>query len=88
MLKVAIVGAGAWGKNLVRTFYQLKDVELAYCCDANSQRRDEVAENYPGVKLTDRIEDVLADASVDAVVVSSSAINRFLSLKSNKYINP
>lgn len=77
MLKVAIVGAGAWGKNLVRTFYQLNDVELAYVCDANPERRDEVAGNYPGVKLAAKIEDVLADASVDAVVVSSSAVTHY-----------
>ena len=77
MLKVAVVGAGAWGKNLVRIFHQLQGVELAYCCDADPNRREAVAQSYPDVTLTERFEDILADSSVDAAVIASSAVTHY-----------
>ncbi|MBI4832435.1 MAG: Gfo/Idh/MocA family oxidoreductase [Candidatus Lindowbacteria bacterium] len=77
MLRVGIVGAGDWGKNLVRIFFQLREVELAYCCDADEGRRKAVSQNYPGVKLTEKFEEILADPSVRALVVSSSAVSHY-----------
>jgi predicted dehydrogenase len=77
MLKAGIVGAGDWGKNLVRVFYQIRDVELAYCCDADGNRRKAVSQLFPGVCLTSRFEDILADASVQAVIIASSAITHY-----------
>ena len=74
MLKVAVVGAGAWGRNLVRNFYQLSDVELACCCDSDPKAREAIAQSYPGVHTTERFEDILADDSIEAVVIASSAI--------------
>ncbi len=74
MLRVAVVGAGAWGRNLVRVFHQLKDVELACCCDADANRREAIARDYAGVRLTENFDDILADSSVEAVVVASSAV--------------
>ncbi len=73
MLKVAVVGAGAWGKNLVRIFYQLKGVEFSHCCDPDPATREMIARDYPGVEPVERIEDILADSSIDAVIVASSA---------------
>jgi predicted dehydrogenase len=77
MLRLAIVGAGDWGKNLVRIFYQLKGVKLAVCCDADPVRLDMISQNYRGVKPIERFEDVLADSSIDAVVVASSATSHY-----------
>lgn len=73
MLKVAVVGAGAWGKNLVRIFYRLKGVEFSHCCDPDPMTREMIVRDYPGVVPVERIEDILTDSSIDAVVVASSA---------------
>ena len=35
MLNIAVVGAGNWGKNLVRNFYEIKEANLKICCDLN-----------------------------------------------------
>jgi predicted dehydrogenase len=77
MLKVAIVGAGDWGKNLVRVFSRLNDVELAWCCDSSQSRRDLISENHPGLAVTGTVEDILTDSSIDAVVISSSAVSHY-----------
>ena len=74
MLKVGLVGAGAWGRNLVRVFSQLREVELACCCDADPTRRKELAASYPGMILTERYEDIVSDERIDAVVIASSAV--------------
>ena len=38
-LKVAVVGAGAWGRNHVRTLAGMADVELVAVCDLDARRR-------------------------------------------------
>jgi len=77
MLKVGLVGAGAWGRNLVRVFHQIRDVELACCCDADPKRREEIAGNYPGTRLTERFDDITADPGIDAIVIASSAVTHY-----------
>jgi predicted dehydrogenase len=77
MLRVAVVGAGEWGRNLVRNFFSIKGVQLVCCCDADPKRRSAIAGNYPGVAVTDRFEDIPGDPSIDAVVVSSSAVTHY-----------
>ncbi len=33
MINVAVVGAGAWGKNHIRVFSEIPKVRLKYICD-------------------------------------------------------
>jgi predicted dehydrogenase len=66
---IAQVGLGQWGTNLVRNFDQL--AELTWLCDIDEKRRSEVAQRYPSARVTERFEDLLADDSVDAVVVAT-----------------
>jgi predicted dehydrogenase len=63
------VGLGQWGKNLARNFDQL--AELVWLCDVDDERRAELAPRYPTATMTASFEDVLADESVDAVVVAT-----------------
>lgn len=74
MLKVAVVGTGAWGKNLVRNFHQFSDVELACCCDSDEAKREAIARSYPGLRTTENFEDVLADETIMAVIIAASAV--------------
>ena len=43
-VKVAVVGCGYWGKNLVRNFHQLGSLQTI--CDVDSDRVREMAEHY------------------------------------------
>ncbi len=70
-LKIGVIGAGAWGKNHVRTLATMPDVELAAVCDANRATRDRVAAQYPGVFVTDAPDQLLS--RVEAVVIAAPA---------------
>lgn len=70
-LRVGVVGLGYWGPNLARNFHNLPDAELAWCCDASPQARTRVAPMVPGARMTDRVEDLLEDESLDAVVLAT-----------------
>jgi predicted dehydrogenase len=70
-LKVGVIGAGAWGRNHVRTVAGLPDAELAAVCDTDAQTRERVARQYPGALVTAEIPALLE--RVDAVVVASPA---------------
>lgn len=67
--RVAIIGCGAWGKNLARNFAELG--ALMAICDSDSQKAQTIALEYK-VKALDE-EQVFTDPSVDAVVISSLA---------------
>jgi UDP-2-acetamido-3-amino-2,3-dideoxy-glucuronate N-acetyltransferase len=67
---VAVVGAGYWGKNLVRNFYELG--VLRAVCDTQQKTLDEVHNKY-GVKVTLAIDEILSDQNIKAVVIAAPA---------------
>jgi predicted dehydrogenase len=67
--RIAQVGLGQWGKNLARNFDQL--AELVWLCDVDDERRAQAAQSYPSAQVTSSFDDVLADESVEAVVVAT-----------------
>ena len=67
--RLAQVGLGQWGKNLARNFADLS--ELAWLCDVDDGRHAELAQRYPQARLTAKLDDVLADDSVEAVVIAT-----------------
>jgi predicted dehydrogenase len=67
--RLAQVGLGQWGINLVRNFDEL--AELVWLCDVDEERRAELAARYPSARMTGDFDDVLADGSIDAVVVAT-----------------
>jgi predicted dehydrogenase len=69
-LRVAVLGAGRWGRNLVRNLHELG--VLTAVADESAAVRDEVLATYPGVKVLEHVDDVLTD-DVDAVVVATPA---------------
>jgi UDP-2-acetamido-3-amino-2,3-dideoxy-glucuronate N-acetyltransferase len=72
--RVAVVGAGYWGKNLVRNFHALG--ALLTVCDLNEATLHRVHQEY-GVATTAHYRDVLDDKSVDAVVVATPAAQHY-----------
>jgi predicted dehydrogenase len=69
MARIAQVGLGQWGKNLARNFADL--AELVWLCDLDEAQHDGLAQRYPQAHLTANFEDVLADDSVEAVVIAT-----------------
>jgi predicted dehydrogenase len=70
-VKLGVIGAGAWGKNHVRTAATLSDVALAAVCDTDPGVREQVARQHPATHVTGDVADLLG--RVDAAVVASPA---------------
>lgn len=79
--RVAVVGLGYWGPNLVRNFYALLGENLRACCDQKSQRGRFILQNYPSVRFTDDLEAILADPDIDAVAVATPVDTHYLLAK-------
>jgi predicted dehydrogenase len=77
MVGIAVVGAGNWGKNLVRTFAGLPGADLRWICDYDPRVRQVMAPLYPQARVVERLSEALADPAVDAVVVAVDAPRHF-----------
>lgn len=73
MIGIAVIGAGNWGKNLVRNFNALDGVQLRTICDLDEGRRKTMADQYPHAQVTDDLQSVLDDGAVDAAVIAVDA---------------
>ena len=67
--RVGVAGLGYWGPNLVRNFDEL--AELAWVCDLDPDLRARFASRYPHARATADFAEMLADDSLDAVVVAT-----------------
>ena len=68
---IAVIGAGYWGKNLVRNFYQLGLLKTV--CDGTQSVRKQMGETYPGIVVTDDVKAVFADNDIQGVVIATPA---------------
>ncbi|NOX48652.1 MAG: Gfo/Idh/MocA family oxidoreductase [Chlorobi bacterium] len=72
---IAVVGAGHWGKNHVRNFYELGCLSIV--CDTNPGTLNNIQKNYPGVKTTLTYREVLEDPGIKGIVIASNAETHF-----------
>lgn len=73
-VKVAVVGAGYWGVNHVRSFARLPGCELVLVCDPDPKNRARAAGLCPTARFCDTYDEVLGDPSIDAVVLATPAV--------------
>ncbi len=66
---IAVVGAGYWGKNIVRNAMQSPVTRLVAVCDADLSRANRLAGGTSEVTVTDDLQDLLDDPTVEAVAV-------------------
>lgn len=71
MTGVAVAGYGYWGPNLVRNFVQHPGARLVAVCDTRPDRLAECAVRTPGAATTASYDEILSDASVDAVAIAT-----------------
>ena len=73
MINVSVIGSGYWGPNLIRNFAELDVAELKTICDLRKDRLNAILKRYPTITVTTDYKEVLADTSVDAVVLATPA---------------
>jgi UDP-2-acetamido-3-amino-2,3-dideoxy-glucuronate N-acetyltransferase len=72
--KVAVIGSGYWGKNLVRNFHELG--ALAAVVDVREEALRESQSRY-AVRTTHNFDAVLGDPSIHAVVIAAPAAQHY-----------
>ncbi|MHC4158213.1 MAG: Gfo/Idh/MocA family protein [Planctomycetota bacterium] len=89
ILNVAIIGAGNWGRNLIRNFATARRCNLKYVCDLDEQLLAEQRKHFPFVKTSTNIDEIFSDSEVDAVVIVTDVPSHFRiaqkSLESGKH---
>jgi UDP-2-acetamido-3-amino-2,3-dideoxy-glucuronate N-acetyltransferase len=73
-VRVSVIGAGYWGKNLVRNFHSLGALESV--CDTNEETLERVRKEYR-VATTKDYNAVLNGPAIDAVVIAAPAAAHF-----------
>lgn len=72
---IAVIGAGYWGKNLVRVFRELGVLKAV--CDINKTNLNLFHENYPEIKVTDSKKEILEDKDIKAVAIATPATTHY-----------
>ncbi|RPI77441.1 MAG: oxidoreductase [Desulfobacteraceae bacterium] len=76
---LAVIGAGYWGKNLVRNFAGLG--VLGMICENQKPALDEMAKLYPHIEREVSYAAVLANSGIQAVAIASPAETHFEMVK-------
>lgn len=77
MLRMAAVGCGYWGPNLIRNFNSNPEVDLVSICDLDEKRRLHMAKLYPHAEVIDDFGRIIADDTIDAVIVATPTSTHF-----------
>ncbi|MGE5606794.1 MAG: Gfo/Idh/MocA family oxidoreductase, partial [Bacteroidota bacterium] len=67
-MKVAVIGGGKWGKNIVRTLHQLG--VLAAVADRSEDVCNQIKAIYPDIKVSTDYQTVL-NSNITAVVIAT-----------------
>ncbi|MCW2956576.1 MAG: Gfo/Idh/MocA family oxidoreductase [Thermoleophilia bacterium] len=70
-ISVGLVGLGYWGPNLARNLQRSPNAELRWLCDLSTDLHDKHRAGFPEVKFTTDFDEMLADDTLDAIVIAS-----------------
>ncbi|TFB09416.1 Gfo/Idh/MocA family oxidoreductase [Candidatus Marinimicrobia bacterium MT.SAG.2] len=76
-INVAQIGVGYWGPNLLRNLWLSNSCDVKRVVEISRERQMFVEKNYPGIEITDDINHVLNDPTIDAVVVATPVKSHF-----------
>lgn len=89
-MKIAVIGFGYWGPNLVRNFNSVSNCQVAALCDFREERLAVVNKLYPSIKTTKDPNDIFSNPEIDAVVIATPVFTHFdiakKALESSKHV--
>jgi predicted dehydrogenase len=77
MVRVAVIGAGYWGPNLIRNFYAIDRDCVRFVCDQDTVATGKLRNSLPGVEFVSDYNLVLNSPEVDAVVIATQPASHF-----------
>jgi len=73
---IAVVGAGYWGKNLVRNFFELG--ALHTICETSEERIKYFSLKYPDVSIEKNYQKVFCNPEIEGVVLATPAATHYI----------
>src|SRR5689334_9295457 len=76
-MRVAVVGYGYWGPNLVRNFAAHPAFEVAAIVDANEAVRQRAGREQRGFNIVADFDDIIRDPTIEAVAIATPVATHF-----------
>ncbi len=75
--KLAVIGAGNWGRNLLRNFCELLGAQRVVCCDLDDKIVQRAERAYPGLITCSKPDSIWEDHRITAAVISTPAATHY-----------
>lgn len=86
-VNIAVIGAGAWGQNLIRNFHILGFLRVV--CDSDEKVLKSIKSQYPDIIITNSFDELITRSSnnpitrsINAVVIATPAVTHYKIAKS------
>jgi len=90
MLRIAQIGVGYWGPNLLRNMVSNKRCQVKKVVELSPERRDYVKNLYPAIEVVDDVIKVFDDRNIDGVIIATPVFTHYdlamKALNSGKHI--
>src|SRR5437016_3615904 len=70
-VKVAVIGLGAWGREILNTLAQIQQAGISAICDTYPASLRRIASAAPGAAQTEDYKTILANKEITAVVIAT-----------------
>ena len=77
--KIAVIGYGMWGKNIVRNFYNLNVLDTV--CDLDEETREKIKTLYPSINVIGDMQEVIDNPEITSVAVVTPSHTHFKIVK-------
>ena len=81
MLKVACIGIGYWGNNILRNLIEINNIEVVAICDKNINFFSSISNKNKKIKFFKDFDELLAICDIDAVFISTPSNIHFTQAK-------
>lgn len=90
IVRVAVIGFGYWGPNMVRNFNAQNNAKVVYVVDFREERLRLVRQQYPSIQTTNDVQEVFRSTDVDAVIIATPVFTHYdlarQALESGKHV--
>lgn len=77
MIRIAQIGYGYWGPNLLRNFMSLGNAKVEILVDSQLNRLEQATSLFPTLKTSTSADDAFSSTSIDAVVIATPVFTHY-----------
>lgn len=89
-VKIGLVGAGYWGKNLLRNFVNCTKTSVVAVCDIDTEAAAAKTSQYGDIQIFSNIDSMLAHSDIEAVAIATPVSTHYniamAALRADKHV--